>query len=87
MCKMHVLQNNDSSRAIQEEPAKGVPSMMHQTVENTTYCLNCTNVWPTMWEMVEKGPSVVVCPKCQWRLGVPIEFISSGWWTTEEFAA
>jgi hypothetical protein len=56
-------------------------------VENTTYCLNCTNVWPTMWEMVEKGPSVVVCPKCQWRLGVPIEFISSGWWTTEEFAA
>ena len=25
------------------EPVKGVPGMKHQTVENTTYCLNCTH--------------------------------------------
>jgi hypothetical protein len=60
--------------------------MMHQTVENTSYCLNCTHKWPTMWGAVEKG-FIVVCPKCQWRLGVPIEFVSSGWWSTEELAA
>jgi hypothetical protein len=62
--------------------------MMHQTIENTTYCLNCTHQWPTLWEAVEKKDTiVVVCPKCQWRLGVPIELVSSGWWTTEELAA
>jgi hypothetical protein len=60
--------------------------MMHQIVENTTYCLNCTNEWAMMWDVVEKGPTAV-CLKCQWRLGVPIEFVSSGWWTTEELAA
>jgi hypothetical protein len=36
--------------------------MMHQTVENTTYCLNCTHEWPTMWDAEEKG-STIVCPK------------------------
>ena len=60
--------------------------MMYQTVENTAYCLNCTNKWPAMWDVVEKEPTAV-CPKCQWRLGVPLEFVSSGWWTTEELAA
>ena len=60
--------------------------MMHQTVENTSYCLSCTHKWPTMWEAVEKG-FTVMCPKCQWRLGVPIELVSSGWWSTEELAA
>jgi hypothetical protein len=60
--------------------------MMHQTVENTTFCLNCTHQWPTMWGTVEKD-TIVVCPECQWRLGVPLEFVSSGWWTTEELAA
>ena len=68
------------------EPLKGVPSMMYQTVENTAYCLNCRHEWPAMWDVVEKEPTAV-CPECHWRLGVPIEFVSSGWWTTEELAA
>ncbi len=55
--------------------------MMYQTVENTAHCLNCTHEWPAMWDVVEKEPTSV-CPKCQWRLGVPIEFVSSGYWTT-----
>ena len=56
--------------------------MMYQTVENTAYCLNCMHEWPAMWE-IEREPAAV-CPKCQWRLSVPEEFVSSGWWTTEE---
>lgn len=66
--------DSDSGRAIRE-PVKGVPAMMHQTVKCTTFCLNCTHEWPTMWNMVEKEPTAV-CPKCQWRLGVPIESVS-----------
>ena len=84
MCKMHLLQSH-SGRAIRE-PIKGVLGMMHQTVENTTYCLNCAHQWPSMWGTVEKD-IIVVCPECQWHLGVPIDFVSSGWWTTEELAA
>ncbi|MDX6382045.1 MAG: hypothetical protein QOI57_3069 [Rubrobacteraceae bacterium] len=58
---------------------------MHQPVENTAYCLNCTNEWPAPdWET---SRLTLVCPECHWRLGVPVEFISSGWWTTQEFAA
>jgi DNA-directed RNA polymerase subunit RPC12/RpoP len=59
--------------------------MMYQTVENTAYCLNCTHQWPVMWDVVEKGPTSV-CPKCGWRMGVPEEFVSSGWWSTQETA-
>ncbi len=55
---------------------------MYTPVENTAYCLNCTNEWPAIWK-IEPEPTVV-CPKCQWQLGVPIEFVSSGWWTTQE---
>ena len=57
---------------------------MHQPVENTAFCLNCTNEWPAVWE-IEKELTLV-CPECQWRLGVPAEFVSSGWWTTQELA-
>ena len=84
MCKMHILPTVTPVELY--KPVKGVPGMMHQTVENTTYCLNCTHEWPSMWDVVEKEPAAV-CPKCQWRLGVPREFVSSGWWTTEELAA
>ena len=66
------------------EPVKGVPGMMHQTVENTAYCLNCTHEWPAMWNIEDE--LTLVCPKCQWRLGIPEEFVSSGSWTTEELA-
>jgi hypothetical protein len=82
---MHTLPTVTPVRAIRE-PVKEVVGMMYQTVENTAYCLNCTNKWPAMWDVVEKEPTAV-CPKCQWRLGVPLEFVSSGWWTTEELAA
>ena len=58
---------------------------MHQAVENTAYCLNCMHEWPTTWSLAKE--STLVCPKCQWRLSVPEEFVSSGWWTTEERAA
>src|SRR5215204_6030138 len=55
---------------------------MHQTVENTAYCLNCTHEWPATWSLT-KEPTLV-CPKCQWCLSVPEEFVSSGWWATQE---
>ena len=55
--------------------------MMYQPVENTAHCLNCTNEWPAVWDH-EKHP--LACPACRWRLGVPVEFVSSGWWTTRE---
>ena len=58
---------------------------MHQSVENTAYCLNCTNEWPVTWRLTKE--LALYCPKCRWRLGVPEEFVSSGWWTTEERAA
>jgi hypothetical protein len=58
--------------------------MMHQTVENTAYCLNCTHEWPAMWDIEDE--LILVCPECQWRFGVPEEFVSSGWWTTAELA-
>ena len=57
--------------------------MMYQPVENTASCLNCTNQWPTVWASKEL---ISECPRCRWKLGVPIEFISSGWWTTQERA-
>jgi hypothetical protein len=57
---------------------------MHQPVENTAYCLNCTNEWPAIWDI--KDGLTLVCPECQWRLGIPVEFVSSGWWTTQELA-
>jgi hypothetical protein len=57
---------------------------MHQAVENTAYCLNCTHEWPATWEIEDE--LTLVCPECQWRLGVPEELVSSGWWTTEELA-
>ena len=55
---------------------------MYTPVESTAYCLNCTNEWPAIWK-IEPKPTIV-CPKCRWRLGIPIEFVSSGWWTTQE---
>jgi hypothetical protein len=55
---------------------------MHQTVENTAYCLNCTHQWPATWGLA-KEPTLV-CPKCKWRLSVPEEIVSSGWWASEE---
>ncbi len=55
--------------------------MMHQPLENTAYCLNCANEWPAVWDR-EKHP--LACPACRWRLGIPVEFVSSGWWTTWE---
>ena len=55
---------------------------MHQTVENTAYCLNCTHQWPATWGLT-KEPTLV-CPKCKWRLSVPEEFVSSGWWASEK---
>jgi hypothetical protein len=58
---------------------------MHQRVENTAYCLNYTNEWPA--PDGETNELSLTCPKCQWRLAVPVELISSGWWTTEDFAA
>jgi hypothetical protein len=39
-----------------------------------------------MWDEVEKEPTAV-CPKYQWRLDIPTEYVSSKWWTTEELAA
>ncbi len=55
--------------------------MMYQPIENTAYCLNCTNEWPAMWASKEL---VIECPECRWKLGIPAEFISTGWWTTQE---
>ena len=55
---------------------------MHQTVENTAYCLNCTHQWPAIWWLT-KEPTLV-CPECQWRLSVPEEFVSSEWWASQE---
>ena len=55
---------------------------MHQTIENTAYCLNCTHEWAATWSLT-KEPTLV-CPKCQWRLSVPEEFVSSGWWASQE---
>lgn len=60
---------------------EGVRSV-HQAIENTAYCLNCTHQWPAMWNLARE--STLVSPKCQWRLSVPEEFVSSGWWTTED---
>ena len=62
--------------------SKEVKFGMYTPVENTAYCLNCTNEWPAIWK-IESEPTIV-CPKCHWRLGMPIEFVSSGWWTTQE---
>ncbi len=55
--------------------------MMYQPVEDTAYCLNCTNSWPAVWPYKE---SSLECPECRWRLGVPVEFVSSGWWEAQE---
>ena len=55
---------------------------MHQTIENTAYCLNCTHEWPATWSLTQEP--TLVCPKCQWRLSVPEEFVSSGWWASQE---
>jgi hypothetical protein len=60
---------------------EGVRSV-HQAIENTAYCLNCTHQWPAMWNLARE--STLVSPKCQWHLSVPEEFVSSGWWTTED---
>jgi hypothetical protein len=56
---------------------------MHQPVENTAYCLNCTNEWPAMWDTDEP---TLTCPECQWQLAIPAEFVLSGWWTSQELA-
>jgi hypothetical protein len=56
--------------------------MMYQPIENTAYCLNCANEWPAVWDRKEL---TLACPGCRWRLSVPIEFVSSGWWTTREY--
>lgn len=55
--------------------------MMHQPVENTAYCLNCTNQWPAVWD---RRAIILACPECRWWFGVPKEFVSSGWWTDRE---
>lgn len=55
---------------------------MCQPVENTAYCLRCTNEWPAVWPSKEIA---LVCPKCRWRLGGPIELVRSGWWTTQGY--
>jgi hypothetical protein len=55
---------------------------MHQPVENTAYCLNCTNEWSAVWDLEEIA---LVCPECRWQLGVPAGLVSSGWWTTQEY--
>ena len=57
--------------------------MMYQPVENTAYCLNCTNEWPALL-LASSKELALVCPECRWRLAVPAELVSSGWWTTEE---
>src|SRR5918995_2446830 len=59
--------------------------MMHQPAENTAYCLTCTNEWPVLlWASKEH---TLMCPECRWRLGVPKDFVSSGWWAVGEHDA
>jgi hypothetical protein len=59
--------------------------MMHQPVENMAYCLTCTNEWPVLlWASKEH---TLMCPECRWRLGVPKDFVSSGWWAVGEHDA
>ena len=35
-----------------------------------------------MWD---REKLTLACPGCRWRLGVPVEFVSLGWWTTQEY--
>ena len=56
---------------------------MHQPVENTAYCLSCTNEWPATWN---KDELTITCSECQWQLAIPAGLVLSGWWTTEELA-
>lgn len=59
---------------------------MHQPVENTAYCLNCTNEWPAVrdTEELDLEDPTLVCPECRWQLGIPIELVASGWWTNQD---
>ena len=57
--------------------------MMHQLVENTAFCLNCTYERPATWDINEL---TLTCIECQWQLAVPINFVLPRWWTVQEQA-
>jgi hypothetical protein len=57
--------------------------VMHQPVENTAFCLNCTYEWPATWDINEL---TLTCIECRWLLAVPINFVLWGWWTVQEQA-
>jgi len=42
---------------------------MHQVVENTAYCLNCTHQWAAMWSL--QGESTLECPQVSVALERP----------------
>ncbi len=55
--------------------------MMYLPLDNTAFCLNCANEWSIVLDPKEP---ILVCPRCRWQLGIPRDFVLSGWWTTQE---